>query len=517
MKNSPLLSDLSLLAQYELGKIDALNPALDQLVQSHCQEKSNDEPLYCDYLLALIQGEAKEIWPQLSPHGLSLAMALLLSWRSAILAHLPSEAETLVNRLCLAELDKAQLHIQTLSPQANSPMQGLENAKLHTLAERNITLLYIELGHSELLRHRACQQLSEMLRQQDTLYNVDSGLLLILPNIAGEGHALLAANRAHNLLTQTSNAISPRIGIALWPEHGKNAKQLILAAQAAAKQCNNEEPALYQAERDIQGRLLAKLEKPLREALAHNRFYLAFQPQVQPSQTTPIYKGAEALLRWQDPVLGYIRPDEAVLVAEQLGLMPQLTRWVIHAALREFSQLSQAGLTGSLSINLTPSNLLDTRLAHEVENALALWNIPGERIIFEITESAVIEDLEAPITSLYALKALGCKLALDDFGTGYASLSYLKRLPIDELKIDQSFIRTINHSATDAHIVESVIKLAHTLNLSVVAEGVEDLATLETLSAYGCNLIQGYYFSRPLAPNDLLQFYQNLQLPLKSK
>ncbi|MCX7204605.1 MAG: GGDEF domain-containing phosphodiesterase [Proteobacteria bacterium] len=519
MKNSPPLSDLSVLAQYALGKIEALIPALDQLVQSHYQEKSNDGLLYCDYLLALTQGEAKDIWPQLSPHSLNLAMALLLSWRNTILAHLPSDTETLVNRLCLAELAKVQLHIQTLSPQAHSPMQGLENAKLHTLAERNITLLYIELGHSESLRHAATQQLSEMLRPQDTLYKIDSGLLLILPNIAGEGHALLAANRAQNLLTQslTSHAMSPRIGIALWPEHGENAKQLILAAQAAAKQCSSEEPAIYQAERDIQGQLLAKLEKPLREALAQNRFYLAFQPQVQPDQTTPIYKGAEALLRWQDPILGNIRPDEAVLVAEQLGLMPQLTRWVIHAALREFSQLSQAGLIGSLSINLTPSNLLDTRLAHEVENALTLWNIPGERLIFEITESAVIEDLEAPIASLYALKALGCKLALDDFGTGYASLSYLKRLPIDELKIDQSFIRTINHSETDAHIVESVIKLAHTLNLSVVAEGVEDLATLETLSAYGCNLIQGYYFSRPLSPNDLLKFYQNLQLPLKSK
>jgi EAL domain-containing protein (putative c-di-GMP-specific phosphodiesterase class I) len=512
MKNSQPLSDLSLLAQYELGKIDTLNPALDQLVQSQCQERSSDEPLYCDYLLALTQGEATAIWPQLSPHGLSLATILLLSWRSAILAHLPADAETLVNRLCLAELAKAQLHIQT-SPQAHSPMQGLENAKLHTLAERNITLLYIELGHIESLRHTATQQLSEMLRQQDTLYHIDNGLLLILPNIAGEGHALLAANRAKTLVMQsfTSSAMSPRIGIALWPEHGKNTKQLILAAQAAAKQCSNEEPAIYQAERDIQGRLLAKLEKPLREALAQNRFYLAFQPQVQPGPSSPSYKGAEVLLRWQDPVLGYIRPDEAVLVAEQLGLMPQLTRWVIHAALRAFSQLSQAGLIGSLSINLTPSNLLDSRLAHEVENALAIWNIPGERIIFEITESAVIEDLEATISSLYALKALGCKVALDDFGTGYASLSYLKRLPIDELKIDQSFIRTINHSETDAHIVESVIKLAHTLNLSVVAEGVEDLASLETLSAYGCNLIQGYYFSRPLAPNDLLQFYRDLQ------
>ncbi|MFC7419790.1 putative bifunctional diguanylate cyclase/phosphodiesterase [Iodobacter arcticus] len=515
MKNSPATEhDLGVFASYKLNQIDILSQTLDVLLQNHCHEKSNDDALYSDYFLGLMQGESSSPWPQLTPHGLNLSTLLLLSWRTLILQHLPTKAEALVNRLCFAELEKTRQHIQNLKPQqVNSPAQGLESAKSHTLAERNIALIYIEFGHIESLRHTATQQLHEMLRPQDKLYPLDSGLLLILPNLAGEGHALLAASRAQTLLTDscTESAISPRIGIALWPEHGKHYKPLMLAAQTAAKQCSNEEPAIYQAERDIQGRLLAKLEKPLREALAQNRFYLAFQPQVQPTSAQPIYKGTEALLRWHDAELGDIRPDEAVRVAEQLGLMPQLTRWVIHAALREFSQLSKAGLTGSLSINLTPSNILDSRLAQEVENALILWNIPGERVIFEITESAAIDELEATISSLYALKALGCKLALDDFGTGYASLSYLKRLPIDELKIDQSFIRTITQSDTDAHIVESVIKLAQTLSLSVLAEGVEDHATLETLMAYGCNLIQGYYFSHPLAPNDLLQFYRALQ------
>jgi EAL domain-containing protein (putative c-di-GMP-specific phosphodiesterase class I) len=516
MKNPQLApSDLAKLASYQLGTEETLSPMLETLLQAHCQ--SADEALYSEYFQTLLQGEALALWPQLSPHGLSLSTQLLLSWRALILQHLPVEADALINRLCLAELEKTRQHMQTLTPlQTSSPAHGLENAKLHTQAERNIALLYIEFGHIESLRHNASQPLSEMLRQEDRLYTLDSGLLLILSNMAGEGHSLLAAHRAQTLLTQsfTESAISPRIGIALWPDHGKTAKQLILAAQAAAKLCSNEEPAVYQAKRDIQGRLLAKLEKPLRDALAQNRFHLAFQPQIQPSPNGPLYKGAEALLRWQDAELGAIRPDEAVLVAELLGLMPQLTRWVIHTALREFSQLSKMGLSGSLSINLTPSNLLDSRLAQEVENALVLWNIPGERLIFEITESAAIEDLEATISSLYALKKLGCKLALDDFGTGYASLSYLKRLPIDELKIDQSFIRTITQNDTDAHIVESVIKLSHTLGLSVVAEGVEDQSTLEMLVSYDCNLIQGYYFSRPLAPSDLLQFYR-LLLPVR--
>ncbi|MDW5415985.1 MULTISPECIES: bifunctional diguanylate cyclase/phosphodiesterase [unclassified Iodobacter] len=516
MNTSPLAasSDLALLASYQLDTQTSLSQALSRLIQTHCQEKPQDDTLYDAYFQALTRGETIDIWPQLSPHGLSQATLMLLSWREQLLPHLPAEAEALINRLSLTELKKAHQQLQTRTPlQADSPAQGLENAKLHTQAERNIGLLFIETGHYESLRISAIQLQNEMLRPQDKLYPIEGGVLMILPNMLGEGHAFLAANRAQSLLNQafTESAVSPRIGIALWPLHGTSLRQLIHCAKAAAKQCSNEEPAVYQAERDIQGLLLAKLEKPLREALASNRFYLVFQPQVQPLSSGVLYKGAEALLRWQDDKLGYVRPDEAVLVAEQLGLMPQLTRWVIHAALREFSLLSQAGLKGSLSINLTPSNLLDSRLAQEVENALSLWNIPGNRIIFEITESAAIEDLEATISSLYALKKLGCKLALDDFGTGYASLSYLKRLPIDELKIDQSFIRTITQSDTDAHIVESVINLAHKLNLSVVAEGVEDLATLEKMISYDCNLIQGYYFSCPLAPNDLLQYYLDLQ------
>ncbi|QBC43030.1 bifunctional diguanylate cyclase/phosphodiesterase [Iodobacter fluviatilis] len=512
MSTSPLAnsSDLSLLACYQLSTQNSLSQALSRQAQTHCQENPQDDTLYDSYFQALLKGEAINIWPQLSQHGLNQSTLMILSWREQLLPHLPADAEVLINRLSLAELEKALQQLQTRMPlQIDSPAQGLENAKLHTQAERNIGLLFIEADHLESLRASAIKLLNEMLRPQDKVFPIEGGVLMILPNMLGEGHAFLAANRAQSLLNQslTEYSVSPRIGIALWPVHGVNLRQLIHCAKAAAKQCSNEEPAVYQAERDIQGLLLAKLEKPLREALANNRFHLVFQPQVQPLSNGVLYKGAEALLRWQDEQLGYVHPDEAVRVAEQLGLMPQLTRWVIHTALREFSLLSQAGLKGSLSINLTPSNLLDSRLAQEVDNALSLWNIPGDRIIFEITESAAIEDLEATISSLYGLKKLGCKLALDDFGTGYASLSYLKRLPIDKLKIDQSFIRTITQSDTDAHIVESVINLAHTLNLSVVAEGVEDQATSEKLIAYGCNLIQGYYFSRPLAANDLLQYY----------
>jgi EAL domain-containing protein (putative c-di-GMP-specific phosphodiesterase class I) len=505
--------DLQQLA--ELCGQNSVNPTLSTLIQTTCQHEPQDHTLFHRYFEALLIGEPCDIWAELTTDGVNQASLLLLSWRALILPGLPEQAEALVNRVCLDALDKARLQLQARAPQqADSPAQGLENAKQHTQAERNISLLFIETGHHDALRNSAAQLLGEMLRPQDKLYPIEGGVLLILPNMLGEGHAFLAANRAQNIISEsfTESAVHPRIGISLWPLHGKNLKQLIHCAKAAAKQCSNEEPAFYQAERDIQGLLLSKLEQPLRDALANNRFHLAFQPQVQALPDGVFYKGAEALLRWQDDTLGYIRPDEAVLVAEQLGLMPQLTRWVIHAALREFTLLSQAGLKGSLSINLTPSNLLDSRLAQEVENALSLWNIPGERVIFEITESAAIEDLEATISSLYALKKLGCKLALDDFGTGYASLSYLRRLPIDELKIDQSFIRTITQSNTDAHIVESVIKLSHTLNLCVVAEGVEDHAALEKLIAYQCDLIQGYYFSRPLSPQDLLQYFNSLPL-----
>lgn len=394
--------------------------------------------------------------------------------------------------------------------------QFLYAAIANTQKERHCGVLHIELRHRphtplrESTLKLMAQALQPMLREHDQLFQIDNQTLgLLLPNLAGVSHAILAANRAQSLLNENPDAIvrlHPHIGIAIYPEHGEHMPDLLNAACIAAREFSQDNIGIYDTERDWLGTQMARLETPLREALAQNRFHLAFQPKV--SCSTQKVTGAEILLRWDDELLGDVPPDQIVNVAEHLGLMDTLTRWVIQSGLRQFAQLREAGFSGSMSLNLCPSNLSDPSLSTYIANALEVWCIPANTLILEITESALIEDIEAALKQLYQLKAMGCLLALDDFGTGYSSLSYLKRLPIDELKIDRSFIKTIEDSGKDAAIVQSIIELAHRLDLSVTAEGVEDITGVEFLQKHHCDTIQGFFYSRPLTFEAFKTFYQ---------
>ncbi len=394
--------------------------------------------------------------------------------------------------------------------------QFLDIAIAATQRERHCGVLHLELRHRPHipLRESAlklmAQALQPMLRENDQLFQIDNQTLgLLLPNITGISHAMLAANRAQVLLAETPDAVvqlHPHIGIAIYPEHGEHISDLLNAACIAAREFSQDNIGVYDSERDWLGTQIARLDGPLREALAQNRFHLAFQPKV--CSKTKKVTGAEILLRWEDEILGSVPPDQIVNVAEHLGLMDTLTRWVIQSGLRQFAQLRAAGYSGRMSLNLCPSNLSDSSLATYIANVLDLWDIPANTLTLEITESALIEDIEKALKQLYQLKAMGCLLALDDFGTGYSSLAYLKRLPIDELKIDRSFIKAIEDSGKDAAIVQSIIELAHRLDLSVTAEGVEDITGIEFLQKHHCDTIQGFFYSRPLTLEAFQAFYQ---------
>jgi EAL domain-containing protein (putative c-di-GMP-specific phosphodiesterase class I)/GGDEF domain-containing protein len=367
-------------------------------------------------------------------------------------------------------------------------------------------LIYFELRHLQQGHYRdrlidlLISRLHTLIRPGDALFQLDShSALLLLNQLNGADHALLAAHRAQQIAQEAPNdaqKLYPQIGIALAPEHGRDSETLVDAAKIAAHQFAQDHIGIYDPARDWLGQQLARLEAPLREALQHNQFHLAFQPQINLAngQVT----GLEVLLRWQHPTLGTISPYELIAVAEYLGLMDRLTQWIIQTGLRNFAQLRQHGYSGSLSINLAPNNLRDPHLAGFISNALAVWGIPAEKLIFEITESAVIDEFELALKQLEQIKDMGCRLALDDFGTGYSSLAYLKRLPINELKIDRSFVMNLADSAVDRAIVQSVIELAHRLSLSTTAEGVETANEVEILQQFGCNAIQGYYYSQPL-------------------
>ena len=393
--------------------------------------------------------------------------------------------------------------------------QYLESAIAATHAQRQCGVLHIELRHRAHTQQQVsptqqmAHALQAMLREHDQLFQIDNHtVILLLPNIAGVSHALLAANRAQRLLgenPETMVRLHPQIGIAIYPDHGDSLPDLLHAACIAARNFAQENIGVYDAERDWLGTQIARLDSPLREALAQNRFHLMFQPKI--SCVDQRVTGAEILLRWEDELLGSVPPDQIVNVAEHLGLMDTLTRWIIQSGLRQFAQLRADGFTGTIRLNLCPSNLPDAGLATYIANALDVWGIPANTLILEITESALIDDIEMSLKQLYQLKAMGCMLALDDFGTGYSSLSYLKRLPIDELKIDRSFIKTIEDSSKDAAIVQSIIELAHRLHLTVTAEGVEDIVGVEFLQQHHCDTIQGFFYSRPLTFEDFKVFY----------
>lgn len=239
----------------------------------------------------------------------------------------------------------------------------------------------------------------------------------------------------------------------------------------------------------------------MREAIVQGELLLHYQPLT--ALATGRVRGVEVLVRWRHPEAGLIPPSEFIPLAEQTGQMGALTGWVLEEALRQGQVWRRGGHVLTLHVNLCMYNLRDPHFTETVRDLLDRYETPAEGLVLELTESVVMADALHTLAVLTRLAAQGVRIAVDDFGTGYSSLAYLKRLPVHELKIDQTFVRDMAIDVADAAIVASTISLGHALGLTVVAEGVEDRPTWERLAALGCDLAQGYYLSRPLPPADL--------------
>jgi EAL domain-containing protein (putative c-di-GMP-specific phosphodiesterase class I) len=211
---------------------------------------------------------------------------------------------------------------------------------------------------------------------------------------------------------------------------------------------------------------------------------------------------AEALVRWNHPTRGLLGPDEFVGLAEQTGLIGELTAYVLEAAIPQAAAWQEAGMPIAVSVNLSARNLRDARLPSFVAGLLGQHGLRPRRLLLEITESALMFDPDQALSTVHALRSLGLGVAVDDYGTGYSSLAYLRQLPLHELKIDRSFVRDVTVEPGDLSIVRSTITLAHELGLRVVAEGVEDAATLELLADLGCDMAQGFHLSRPVPADE---------------
>jgi len=299
-------------------------------------------------------------------------------------------------------------------------------------------------------------------------------------------------------------AIAVSIGIAAYPDHGDSAELLLRRADLAlssARRAQTSFAVATQGEDTPSGERFL-LISGLRQALAGlpegGQLTLHYQPKV--SCQTGLTIGAEALARWHHPTLGSVAPDRFIPLAEQTGLVRRLSRWALESAIQQCRDWLDLGWRLSVAVNLSAYDLQDAALPELIGQLLEQYAVPAELLTVEMTESMLIQDPEAAMLVLDRVDRMGVRASLDDFGTGYSSLAYLKRLPIRELKIDQSFVRDLVTDARDQAIVASTIGLGHSLGMLIVAEGVEDQATLDLLRELGTDLVQGYFLCRPKAP-----------------
>jgi diguanylate cyclase (GGDEF)-like protein len=299
------------------------------------------------------------------------------------------------------------------------------------------------------------------------------------------------------------------LGMAVYPEHGITAEELLRRADIAmydAKQAHMR-MQVYQTGRDAVHLYRLSLVNDLRRAIPNGELELYYQPKLNLGSRQ--VRHVEALLRWNHPQHGQIPPDEFIPLAEHSGIIRMLTDWVMHEVIRQCAAWSAQRLDIGVALNLSAMDLGCGDLPELLSVHLATYQVDPARIILEVTETAVMRDAVYALEVLNRLRACGVKLAIDDFGTGYSSLSHLKRLPVNELKIDKSFVMTMAEDNDDAVIVRSTIELAHNMGLKVVAEGVEDTRTLEMLRGYRCDVAQGYLISRPLPVGQLTEWLRH--------
>ncbi len=384
------------------------------------------------------------------------------------------------------------------------------------ISQRSVGLLMVHLirpdkldamvgaPSTELMKH-ALLRLHGALRAADRYTAVsEEKIIFLLPNLKSTSQAILAADKIQRLLEEgfligeSTVAIRPVIGIVLFPDHGEIAEELVVHADIAAGVAVSHDFAqhIFQNEDRGDSDVYLGLEAPLREAIRTNRIQLHYQPQVDLKSGKCV--AVEALVRWDAPDYGPVPAATIIRVAELSGVIGALTHWVINTAFRQQTEWKKLGIDVNISVNLSTISLANSELPEQIQQAIGTWGVDPKCITFEITENATISDTERSIAVLNRLKALGVKIALDDFGTGYSSLSYVKNFPLDELKIDRLFVQNICDSPADQKIVRSIVALAHSFNLQVVAEGVEDDARLRELKKLGCDLVQGYVFSPAL-------------------
>jgi diguanylate cyclase (GGDEF)-like protein len=496
----------------------------------------------CRRVRATHQGDASVILVMTARSGAENLSAVLASGANDYIAK-PFDLGMLDVRLAVAErnvaenLERQRMEAELEHQALHDALTGLPNRVLlndrlsHAIltARRSHTplaLLMLDLDHfkeandtfghlvgDQILRQLG-SRLGSALRHSDTVARLGGDeFAVLLPGSDEEGAILAAGKLLGNLevplqIEQQHHDVRASIGIALFPAHGDDAESLLRRADIAMYVAKRTRlgMAVYSPDVDDYSPARYAMRGELRTAIDQGQLVLHYQPKID-FQSGSIAR-VEALVRWQHPKQGLLLPERFINLAEQTGLIDPLSRWVLDAALAQCHRWHAAGLTIPVAVNLSMHNLHNTELPDLIAALLAKWQVVPQWLIVEVTETAVVGDLQRTADVLRRISAMGVQIAVDDFGTGYSSLSYLNRLPVSQIKIDKSFVGSMARQKHNLAIVRSTIELGHQLGLEVLAEGVEDKATLDLLLALGCDGAQGYLFGQPLPPDELKRWVE---------
>lgn len=440
---------------------------------------------------------------------------------NGLLADLGADEQCLLSRLTfLATHDDL-----TGLPNRNLLKDRLQQALLQAESNKtNVGLLFIDIDHFKLINesigHLAgdqmlkaiAERLSDCIREGDTISRYGADEFVIVLRDIGKSHHVASICEA--ILRSISNPFSMQektlhvscsIGVALYPRDGDDAETLFKYADMALYRAKDLGRGTYQFfSSEMNEKMLERvaLENELHLAIAGNQLFLHYQPLV--SLQTGKLVSLEVLVRWEHPELGIIAPDRFIPIAEESGLIDTIGGWVLRRACQDMRSWLDEGLTDfRVAVNVSPKQFRDAQLAEKIESVLAEMQIDPHMLSLEITETVLMHDTASSENILRQLKVLEVDLILDDFGTGYSSLSYLKRFPFDRVKIDRSFICDIETDQDDAAIAKTIISMAHSLGIKVVAEGVETVAQCNFLRRNMCDEMQGYFFSQPLPKDEV--------------
>ena len=401
---------------------------------------------------------------------------------------------------------------------------------------KNTALVFINVEHTRQISayhgfdsaFELLNQIEEGLREyiKDGSRLIRTGnheFALVLQNINNPGHCQLALNSIERKLNNKNHSgknfntkTSLRISGALYPTHAVSAEQLIQCAEIAMYQAelNKQAHCMYSQRLSNRIERQMKIESDLDKAISEQKLTVWYQPKININDGS-LY-GVEALARWLDDTTGAISPDVFLPIAEQSVLIKEMTCWVMNTALRQAKEWQRMGLHINCAVNISGRVVDDEEFIDLIEHITGIWGVEPEDITLEITETAVMESFDTNMTKLNHLKSLGFNISMDDFGTGYSSLEYFKNLPVDEVKIDKSFVRNMMNDDADRKMVSMIAGLSRAFGLKIVAEGVESDATLQALQSLGVHRAQGFYIAKPMPVDEFLtwaDFYlTNLEL-----